>query len=210
MGFWDAFASIFGRRQSWRPRPSHRCCRGWSDNCGWILSRYAVGSDGRTGYARLKGREHTAGISIFGEANWYKLSKTADLTKLDDRWRTAIWLGKSDRSDEHIVGLETGAVLARSARRKVEGKRWNEQPLKMVTGTPWKSRPGDVVVRRTYITRALIERYGPTADCSASGKVNIIQNDVEHDLSSCVQEKMGLSKSGSRRKIQRHQTLLQH
>ena len=162
----DAFASIFGRRQSCRSRPSHRCCRGWSDNCGWILSRYAVGSDGRTGYARLKGREHTAGISIFGEANWYKLSKTADLTKLDDRWRTSIWLGKSDRSDEHIVGLQTGAVLARSARRKVEGKRWNEKALKMVTGTPWKPRPGDVVVRRTYITRALIERYGPTADCS--------------------------------------------
>ena len=43
-----------------------------------------MGSDGRTGYARLKGREHTAGISIFGEATWYKLSKTADLTMLDD------------------------------------------------------------------------------------------------------------------------------
>ena len=96
-------------------------------HCGWILSRYAVRADGRTGYSRLKGREYTAGISIFGEAIWYKLPKTADLTKLDDRWRTAIWLGKSDRSDEHIIGLETGAVLARSVRRKVEGKRWNER-----------------------------------------------------------------------------------
>ena len=80
-------------------------------HCGWILSRYTVRSDGRTGYSRLKGREYTAGISIFGEAIWYKLPKTADLTKLDDRWRTATWLGKSDRSDEHIIGLETGAVL---------------------------------------------------------------------------------------------------
>ena len=100
--------------------------------------------------------------SIFGEAIWYKLPKTADLTKLDDRWRTAIWLGKSDRSDEHIIGLETGAVLARSVRRKVEGKRWNERALRMVPGTPWNPRPGEVVVRRRYITRALIERYGPT------------------------------------------------
>ena len=71
-------------------------------HCGWILSRYAVRADGRTGYSRLTGREYTAGISIFGEAIWYKLPKTADLTKLDDRWRAAIWLGKSDRSDEHI------------------------------------------------------------------------------------------------------------
>ena len=33
--------------------------------CGWILRRFAVRSHGRTGYSRLKGREYTAGISIF-------------------------------------------------------------------------------------------------------------------------------------------------
>ena len=53
-------------------------------HCGWT-----VRADGRT-YSRLKGREYTSDISIFGEAIWYKLPKTADLTKLDDR--TAIWL----------------------------------------------------------------------------------------------------------------------
>ena len=90
-----------------------------------------------------------------------------DLTKLDDCWRTAIWLGKSDRSDEHIIGLENGAVLARSVRRKVGGKRWNERALKMVTGTPWNPRPGEVVARRRYITRVLVERHGPNEDCGA-------------------------------------------
>ena len=34
-------------------------------------------ADGRTGYSRLKGREYTSGIAIFGEAIWYKLPKTA-------------------------------------------------------------------------------------------------------------------------------------
>ena len=107
--------------------------------------------------------------------------KTADLTKLDDRWRTAIWLGISDRSDEHIIGLETGAVLARSVRRKVKGKRCNERALKMVTGTPWNPRPGEVVVRRRYITRALIERYGrPKTAVVASGRVSNVENDAEH------------------------------
>ena len=91
-------------------------------HCGGILRRCAVRSGGRTGYSRLKGRDYTAGISIFGEAIWYKLPKTADLTKLDDRWRTAILLGKSDRSDEHITGLEIGAVLARSVRLKVSSR----------------------------------------------------------------------------------------
>ena len=136
-------------------------------HCGWILWRYAVRADGRTGYSRLKGREYTAGRATFGEATWYKLPKVADLTILDDRWRTAIWLGKSDRSDEHIIAVDTGAVLAPSVRRKAEGKRWSERALKLVTGTPWNPRPGEVVMRRRYITRALVERYGPTEDCGA-------------------------------------------
>ena len=37
-------------------------------HCGWILSRYAVRADGRTGYSRLKGREYTSGIAVLGEA----------------------------------------------------------------------------------------------------------------------------------------------
>ena len=57
---------------------------------------------------------------------------------------------KSDRSDGHIIGLETGAVLARSVRRKVEGNHWKERALKMVTGTPWNPRPGEAVVSRRY------------------------------------------------------------
>ena len=75
-------------------------------HCGWISSRYAVRADGRTRYSRLKGREYTSCTAICGEAIWYKLPKTADLTKLDDRWPTAIWLGESDRIDVHIIGLE--------------------------------------------------------------------------------------------------------
>ena len=57
-------------------------------------------------------------------------------------------------SKRYIIGLETGAVLARTVRRKVEDKRWNERALKMVTGILCNPRPGEVVVR-----------YGPTADC---------------------------------------------
>ena len=124
-------------------------------------------ADSRTGYSRRKGCEYTSGLAFFGEAIWYKLPKTADLTELDDRCRTAIWLEKSDRSDEHIIGLENGAVLARSVRRKVEGKRWNERALNMVTGTAWNPRPEEVVARRRYVTRVLMERYGPTEDCEA-------------------------------------------
>ena len=144
-------------------------------HCGWILSRYAVRADGRTGYSRLKGREYTSGIAIFGEAIWYKLPKTADLTKLDDRWRTAIWLGKSDRSDEHIIGLENGAVLARSVRRKVEGKRWNERVLKMVTGTPPRRSGGETTVHHTSFGGEVFVQ--PKTPGHASERVSNTQND---------------------------------
>ena len=139
------------------------------------------------------------------EASWYKLPKTADLTELDDRWRTAIWLGKSDRSDEHVIGLQNGAVLARSVRRKVEGKRWNERALKMVTGTPWNLRPGEVVARRRYITRAFVDRDGPTEDCGACERVSSTQNDVGHDLISCAQKRTAQLRPEPRRSSQLHQ-----
>ena len=54
-------------------------------HCGWILYPYAMRANGRTGYSRLKGREFTAGIAIFGDAIWYNVPQVADLTKLDDR-----------------------------------------------------------------------------------------------------------------------------
>ena len=99
--------------------------------------------------------------------SWPMPPKIANLTKLDDRWRTAIWLGKSDHSGEHTIGMEKRVFLARSMRRKVEVKRWNERALKIVTGTSWHPFPGEVNLRFRYITGALIEEYGPFEDCGA-------------------------------------------
>ena len=109
-------------------------------------------------------------IHSWREAMLYKLPKTADLTKLDDRWRTAIWLGKSDRSKEHVIGLETGAVLARSVRQKVEGKRWNEKALKMVTSTPWHPRPREWCDEGTSRERWSNDTVRPKTSVDASRK----------------------------------------
>ena len=180
----------------------------WVRHCGWILSRYAVRADGRTGYSRLKGREYTAGIAIFGEALWYKVPKTADLTKLDDRWRTAIWLEKSDRSDEHIIGLETGAVLARSVRRKVEGKRWNER-AENGHRNPLESLPrrsgGETRYSHELWWRDMAH---PKTAGHASERVSNTHSDTGHDLSSCAQVRMpsrGQRTGGSQlHQIQQH------
>eukprot|EP00971_Amphidinium_carterae_P034082 671045-Amphidinium_carterae.1 len=52
-----------------------------------------------------------------------------DRGALEPRWETAIWLGKSDRSDENIIGREGNIVLARSVRRKTQRKRWNRRMM---------------------------------------------------------------------------------
>ena len=38
-------------------------------------------------------------------------------TKLADRWKFAVWLAKSDLTDEHLVRTDEGVVTARSAQR---------------------------------------------------------------------------------------------
>ena len=49
--------------------------------------------------------------------------------KLDDRWKSAVWLGKSDVTDEHLVRTDEGVVVyARSVRRLAE-QSWSEENL---------------------------------------------------------------------------------
>ena len=64
------------------------------------------------------------------EENWWSLEKQflhvfqrseRDLEipapKLADRWKSGVWLGKSDLTDEHLVRTDDGVVFARNVRR---------------------------------------------------------------------------------------------
>ena len=59
--------------------------------------------------------------------------------KLADRWKSGVWLGKSDLTDEHLVRTDDGVVYARSVRRLAENS-WSEENLKEVVETPQKPR----------------------------------------------------------------------
>jgi len=135
---------------------------------GWCISTYRVRSDGRTGYERLKGRPYSGKIAMFGECLWYRTPDAMQLHTLDERWTTAIWVGKSYKSDEHIIIVGNEVRLARSVRRKAESKRWNRKMLENVLCTPWLPRldPGTPAARpKRYITRAYLEKYKPTPEC---------------------------------------------
>ena len=59
--------------------------------------------------------------------------------KLADRWKSCLWLGKSDFTDEHLVRTDEGVVYALSVRR-LEEDSWSEENLKAVVETPQKPR----------------------------------------------------------------------
>ena len=55
--------------------------------------------------------------------------------KLSDRWKSAVWLDKSDLTDEHLVRTDEAVVYARSIRRLAEHS-WSEENLREVVETP--------------------------------------------------------------------------
>ena len=59
--------------------------------------------------------------------------------KLADRWKSGVWLGKSDLTDEQLVETDDGVVYARSVRRLAENS-WSEENLKAVVETPQTPR----------------------------------------------------------------------
>ena len=56
-----------------------------------------------------------------------------------DRWKSAVWLGKNDLTDEHLVRTDEGVVYARSVRRLAEHS-WSEENLRAVVETPQRPK----------------------------------------------------------------------
>ena len=70
---------------------------------GWLVMRYAVRqATGRTAHQILRGKHYRGEIATLGEEVWARLPGERRL-KADAQWRRGIWLGKTDRSDEHLV-----------------------------------------------------------------------------------------------------------
>ncbi len=80
-------------------------------------------------------------------------------------------MGKTDNSDEPIIGTPRGIEQTRSFRKREQGERWNQEAIRMFVGAPWNPRgmvadaPGGT--RRRYITKALVLQHGATEGCVA-------------------------------------------
>ena len=83
------------------------------------LTRYQVGTDGKTCYEMLKNRRCDMNICACGEMVMYKELHPAetqrDKSALD--WKHGVYLGGVMRSNESVVGTDQGVVKAFAIKR---------------------------------------------------------------------------------------------
>ena len=119
------------------------------EHAAYMLNRCQLGTDGRTAYGRLHGKESTARLCEFGERIlWFVPKKHR--AKLDARWRYGIFLGRASNCDQNYVGLADGSIVtARAIVRLVPSLRWNFDKLGAIAGVPmdFKTKNYDVIER---------------------------------------------------------------
>ena len=117
------------------------------EHAAYLLNRCVLGTDNRTAWGRLHGKESTERICEFGEkVLWYVPKKQR--AKLDVRWRHGLFLGRSMNSDQNFIGLPDGSVTcARAMVRLVPRRRWDMTQLGNITTMPMdhKTKHLDVI-----------------------------------------------------------------
>ena len=112
-------------------------------HAGFLQTRYAKGTDGKTAWERLHGRRYESALLPFGAAVEAKVQDTElERSKFDMRLVSGVWLGRTIESDEHIVGNENGIILTRTVRPKNDEQLWQKDMLAAVGATPWAPRAG--------------------------------------------------------------------
>lgn len=165
--------------------------------------------DGKTPYARHRGREWKVSLPPFGET--VEFLKRGH--KFEQRWQQGIFLGVKDQTTEKIVGNASGVFTVQSIRRKSGEDRYNTELMLSITGVPWDPQasrddssqaqaqapaiiagdqqplapdvaeaPSKKAVRRLYITKRDLEKYGFTAGCPAcdASRMNKRSSGVQH------------------------------
>ena len=137
-----------------------------------VLTRCQVRSAGVTTYEKANKRAYNGDVAEFSETE----DASKHMEKLDDRWLALVlWLGKSDRGEEHLVAPPRGKALATggTVRRWLVKSRWTAEAVRELQVTPWETKVEDVKLlepRRRYITNQMVNcrELGESTDKRAS------------------------------------------
>ena len=96
--------------------PSAHPVMGWLiEHAAETLNRYHVGQDGRTPYERVKGKAYKGEMVEFAQKVFHRHPGKTSGGSMEERWTEGIWLGKTARSDEHIIALDNGKIVKAGA-----------------------------------------------------------------------------------------------
>ncbi len=138
----------------------------------WILNRHG-GSHGQPSpHSRARRFDGTSPLVEFGE-NVYALLPDERVggpmvvPKLASRWVLGVWVGKTDRTNEHLVSVNGDIQRFRTIRRFTShGRRWARGPWSVVKGVP--GRP--VVSDRRTMARQRRDKTPGCFGCWQGGK----------------------------------------
>lgn len=109
----------------------------------FLISRYRIGSDGRTAYERLKGKKWRRPMVTFGERVWFRPLKSysKDKNDLALKMQEGIFLGVHGRNGDILAMTAEGVLKGGSVKRMAPEQRWSTKDFEKMKGTPWKLRP---------------------------------------------------------------------
>jgi hypothetical protein len=126
-----------------RKLPTERPVTKWLvSHAGDTVTRFQVGTDGKTAYERLVGKKYKGEVVEVGAKVLHRLpgvtKPTSQVGKLASKWETGVWLGKRWGSGEHIIGTAEGIVRSRAIKRSPKDQTWDQEAVAAVIGTPWR------------------------------------------------------------------------
>ena len=136
---------IQGEVTQYRPTTDSALMKWIGRHAAWLIPR-SKGKDVQSPFYQAMGGPCRGRLLEFGQSVLAHLPEVEkDLgtpaPKLADRWKSAVWLGKNDLTDEHLVRTELYTVYAGSIRRVGEHS-WTEENLRAVVETPRKPNSG--------------------------------------------------------------------
>ena len=107
----------------------------------WQYTRFHRRQDSTTTtYEKIRHMSYQNPILLVGEAVVFR-RPAALVNKLESAWLEGIWLGRDNKTDEHLIGTPNGMVRSRALKRRVERRRWDTTLLNAMIWDPWKPTP---------------------------------------------------------------------
>ena len=103
----------------------------------YLLNRLDVGKDGKTSYARCKGKAGRVLGVEFAETVLYKVKSEATMNKIRTRWDFGIFVGVRPASNEVWIATADKTFAVRCIRRLPFDQRWGPDNVGWVRRTLW-------------------------------------------------------------------------